>query len=120
MMCCTLGFSSCTDYLERDESSVHSKVDPFKNFNTSQGYTEVMHNVIPDFSRHFWVSSFNWGEDEVITTGNGENLMGFQIDNGNYRSYFNNSWCFLDREWYVDAKPGGSGARFDKALWGGG
>ena len=120
MMCCTLGFSSCTDYLERDEASVLSKEDAFKNFNNFQGYVEVMYNVIPDFSRHYWVSSFNWGEDEVITTGNGEYLMGFQIDNGNYRSYFNNGACFLDREWYVDAKPGGSGARFDKALWGGG
>ena len=52
MMCCTLGFSSCTDYLERDEASVLSKEDAFKNFNNFQGYVEVMYNVIPDFSRH--------------------------------------------------------------------
>lgn len=119
LMCCTLGFSSCTDYLDRDESSVLSKEDAFKNFQNFQGYVEVMYNVIPDFSRHYWVSSFNWGEDEVITTGNGEYLMGFQIDNGNYRSYFNNNACFLDREWYVDAKPTDNNPRFYKSLWGG-
>lgn len=119
LMCCTLGFSSCTDYLDRDESSVLSKEDAFKNFQNFQGYVEVMYNIIPDFSRHYWVSSFNWGEDEVITTGNGEYLMGFQIDNGNYRSYFNNNACFLDREWYVDAKPTDNNPRFYKSLWGG-
>jgi hypothetical protein len=36
------------------------------------------------------------------------------VDNGNYRGYFNNSSCFLDRDWSVD------GDRFKKSLWGGG
>lgn len=111
---------SCTDYLERDAESVLQREDAFKNFNNFQGYIEVMYNVIPDVAKSYWVSSFNWGEDEVITTGNGEYLMGFQIDNGNYRSYFNKGDCFLDRPWDVDQLQGSQGARFDKALWGGG
>ncbi|MBQ7419531.1 MAG: RagB/SusD family nutrient uptake outer membrane protein [Prevotella sp.] len=114
------GTTSCTDYLEADAESVLQKEDAFKNFANFQGYIEVMYNVIPDVAKHYWVSSFNWGEDEVITTGNGEYLMGFQIDNGNYRSYFNNGACFLDRNWAVDQIQGSAGARFDKALWGGG
>lgn len=113
-------FTSCTDYLDRDSDSVLSEEDAFKNFNNFQGFVEVMYNVIPDVAKHNWVSSFNWGDDEVITTGNGENLMGYAIDGGNYRTYINKGNCFLDREWYVDQKIGGSGPRFDKALWGGG
>lgn len=113
-------FGSCTDYLEKDDRSVLSKEDAFKNFRNFQGYVEVINNVIPDVAKHNWVSSFNWGEDEVITTGNGEYLMGFQIDGGNYRSYIGKGDCFLDRNWAVDQIMGSAGARFDKALWGGG
>jgi hypothetical protein len=65
-------FTSCTDYLVRDSDSVLSEEDAFKNFNNFQGFVEVMYNVIPDIAKHNWVSSFNWGDDEVITTGNGE------------------------------------------------
>lgn len=112
IVCFTL--TSCTDYLDRDSDSVLSEEDAFKNFNNFQGFIEVMYNVIPDIAKHNWVSSFNWGEDEVITTGNGENLMGYAIDGGNYRSYINKGDCFLDRNWSVD------GDRFKKSLWGGG
>lgn len=42
-----------------------------------------MYNLTPDLAKHYWVSSFNWGEDEVITIGNGDYLMGFDIDRGN-------------------------------------
>lgn len=109
-----LMFTSCTDYLDRDSDSVLSREDAFKNFNNFQGFVEVIYNVIPDVAKHNWVSSFNWGDDEVITTGNGEYLMGYAIDGGNYRSYFNKGDCFLDRSWRVD------GDRFAKSLWGGG
>ena len=109
----TVSMTSCTDYFERDSESVLQKEDAFKNFANFQGYIEVMYNVIPDVAKSYWVSSFNWGDDEVITTGNGEYLMGFQIDNGNYRSYIGKGDCFLDRSWSVD------GDRFAKSLWGG-
>ena len=109
----TMVLTSCTEYFERDSESVLQKEDAFKNFTNFQGYVEVMFNVIPDVAKSYWVSSFNWGDDEVITTGNGEYLMGFQIDNGNYRSYIGKGDCFLDRSWSVD------GDRFAKSLWGG-
>jgi hypothetical protein len=109
----TMVLTSCTEYFERDSESVLQKEDAFKNFTNFQGYVEVMFNVIPDVAKSYWVSSFNWGDDEVITTGNGEYLMGFQIDNGNYRSYIGKGDCFLDRSWTVD------GDRFAKSLWGG-
>lgn len=121
--CAILGamsLSSCTDYFERDSESVLQKEDAFQNFTSFQGYVEVMFNVIPDVAKHNWVSSFNWGDDEVITTGAGNYLMGNHIDNGNYRSYIGKGDCFLDRPWAVGQITGSSGARFDKALWGGG
>ena len=120
LLASTMVLTSCTEYFERDSESVLQKEDAFKNFANLQGYVEVMFNVIPDVAKSYWVSSFNWGEDEVITTGNGEYLMGFQIDNGNYRSYIGKSDCFLDRNWAVGQIPNSSGERFDKALWGGG
>ena len=113
-------FTSCADYLERDDASVLSEEDAFKNFNNFQGFVEVMYSVIPDITKANWVNSFNWGEDEVITTGNGETLMGYAIDGGNYRSYIGKTNCFLDRPWAVGQRPGSGGERFDKALWGGG
>lgn len=113
-LACMVGFSSCTDYLEQDSESVLSKEDAFKNFRSFQGFVEVIPNIVPDVAKHYWVSSFNWGEDEIITTGNGEIYIGFQFDGGNYRSYINNNLCFLDRDWSIN------GDRFQKSLWGGG
>jgi len=49
----------------------------------------------------------------VVTIGNGEYLMGFSIDRGNYRDYINNGASFLDRNWSV------GGDRFRKSIWGG-
>ena len=78
--------ASCSDYLDKAPDSVISKDDAFKNFTNFQGYVERMYNLSPDLAKHYWVSSFNWGEDEVITIGNGDYLMGFDIDRGNYRN----------------------------------
>lgn len=106
-------FASCTDYLDKAPDSVVSPDDAYKNFNNFQGFVERLYHLTPDVAKHFWVSSFNWGEDEVVTIGNGEYLMGFSIDRGNYRSYINKGDCFLDRSWEAE------GDRFKKSIWGG-
>ncbi len=105
--------ASCSDYLDKAPDSVISKDDAFKNFTNFQGYVERMYNLTPDLAKHYWVSSFNWGEDEVITIGNGDYLMGFDIDRGNYRNYIGKGSSFLDRNWSV------GGDRFQKSIWGG-
>lgn len=108
-----LSVSACTEYLDKAPESIISKDDAFKNFTNFQGFVERMYHLNPDIAKHFWVSSFNWGEDEVVTIGNGEYLMGFAIDRGNYRSYIGKGDSFLDRSW----SPGGD--RFQKSIWGG-
>ncbi len=108
-----LSVVACEDYLDKAPESVISSEDAYKNFRNFQGFVEKMYNITPDVAKHNWVSSFNWGEDEVITIGNGEYLMGFSIDGGNYRDYINKGDCFLDRDWSIE------GDRFQKALWGG-
>ncbi len=108
-----LGVVSCTDYLDRAPDSVIAPDDAYKNFTNFQGFVERMYHLTPDLAKHYWVSSFNWGEDEVVTIGNGEYLMGFSIDRGNYRDYIGNGASFLDRGW----SPGGD--RFAKSVWGG-
>lgn len=108
-----LSVVSCTDYLDKAPESVISPDDAFKNFRNFQGFVERMYHLTPDIAKHNWVSSFNWGEDEVVTIGNGEYLMGFSIDRGNYRNYIGKGDSFLDRDW----SPGGD--RFQKSIWGG-
>lgn len=108
-----LSVVSCTDYLDKAPDSVISPDDAFKNFTNFQGFVERMYHLTPDIAKHNWVSSFNWGEDEVVTIGNGEGLMAFSIDRGNYRSYIGKGDSFLDRNW----SPGGD--RFEKSIWGG-
>ncbi|GHT13559.1 hypothetical protein FACS189426_18620 [Bacteroidia bacterium] len=105
------GLTSCTDYLDREPESIISEKEAFKNFTNFQGFTEEMYNMIPDVAKANWVSSFNWGEDEIITINAGEYLMGFQIDRGNYRAYINKGDCFLDRSWSA------TGDRFQKDIW---
>jgi hypothetical protein len=105
------GLTSCTDYLDREPESIISEKEAFKNFTNFQGFTEEMYNMIPDVAKANWVSSFNWGEDEIITINAGEYLMGFQIDRGNYRAYINKGDCFLDRTWSA------TGDRFQKDIW---
>jgi len=108
-----LSVVSCTGYLDKAPGSVISPDDVYKNFTNFQGFVERMYNLTPDLAKHYWVSSFNWGEDEVITIGNGEYLMGFSIDRGNYRDYINNGTSFLNRDWSPE------GDRFRKSVWGG-
>ena len=108
-----LGVVSCTEYLDRAPDSVIAPDDAYKNFTNFQGFVERMYHLTPDLAKHNWVSSFNWGEDEVVTIGNGEYLMGFSIDRGNYRDYIGNGTSFLDRGW----SPGGD--RFANSVWGG-
>lgn len=112
IMALFMGLTSCTDYLDKAPDSVISDTDAYKNFKNFQGFVEEMYDLSPDVAKSYWVSSFNWGEDELITTGAGDYLFGHSVDRGNYRDHINNGTCFLQRSWSAE------GDRFAKDIWG--
>ena len=59
-----LGFSSCTDYLDKSPNSDINETDPYKNFKNFQGFIEELYNCIPVVSNNEYHTCFNYGEDE--------------------------------------------------------
>lgn len=67
---CSLALTtSCTDYLDKSPESDVSAEDAFKNFKNFQGFTEELYLCIPDFSKSYWTTSWNWGEDDIQAVG---------------------------------------------------
>jgi hypothetical protein len=111
--------SSCTEYLDREPKSIISERTAFQNFHNFQGFVEQLYNQIPDVMKHTWVSSFNWGEDEIATIGgNAERAMVTRFDRGDFRAYIGNGENFLDRN-FGNNDPN-SNDRMAKSIWRGG
>ena len=79
----TLFSASCTDYLDKSADSDVSPEAAYQNFTNFQGFVEEIYNCIPDKANCNWTVSFNWGEDEMITT-NVNYFVGPQLDLGNF------------------------------------
>ncbi|MCA1744287.1 MAG: RagB/SusD family nutrient uptake outer membrane protein [Bacteroidales bacterium] len=79
----SLSMVSCEDYLDKTDESIISEDEAFSNFRNFQGYTEELYNGIVNFSNNYWTNSFNWGDDEIITTG-GTFHFGYKVDQGNF------------------------------------
>jgi len=114
------GLTSCEEYLDKAPESIISEDDAFKNFKNFQGFVERVTNTIPQIAKSNWAASFNWGEDEIITTGTGANLFGSSVDRGSYRDYMNNMGsdnysAYFRRNWSFDGNN-----RWNKDFWGGG
>jgi len=92
-----LFISSCEDYLERTPESVISEEQAFQNFTNFQGYVEELYHCVPNFTLSNWVSSFNWGEDEIESTA-GTFTFSYAVDRGNFWAWQvengagNNGW----------------------------
>lgn len=108
--------TSCTDYLDKSEDSDISDTDAFKDFTNFQGYTEMLYNNMPDFCRGYWTNSFNWGDDEVISTDVNYHMV-YKIDNGDFWGWQSeyDGWGtgWLDRGSFDPT----SRDRFNKGLW---
>lgn len=74
---------SCDKYLDKEEQSIVSSDEAFKNFNNFQGYTEELYQCIVNFSNNYWTNSWNWGEDEITSTAADYHFV-HKIDNGNF------------------------------------
>ncbi|MBE6341330.1 MAG: RagB/SusD family nutrient uptake outer membrane protein [Bacteroidales bacterium] len=95
----TLGsLTSCEDYLDKEPDSDVNPEEAFKNFENFQGFVEQMYNSIPHKTCCYWNTTFNWGEDEILTLNNADFYVTSKMDEGDFKAYYT-SWggnlCFL-------------------------
>ena len=109
----TAGMTSCTGYLDKEADSTVSEETAFANFTNFQGYVEEIYNCIPDKEKCYWVTSFNWGDDEIMNTGLGDAHLEHQIDLGNYRNWSSNNQDWL----YRSTSDPTSTNKFNHSLW---
>lgn len=95
VMALTLALTSCTEYLDKTADSDVSEVKAFQNFQNFQGFIEEIYNCIPNKEACYWVTTFNWGEDEIMNEGEGNPHFSHQMDLGNYRNWMTNVQTFL-------------------------
>lgn len=106
-----VGFISCTEYLDKSADSSVSSEEAFKNFKNFQGFVEEIYNCIPDKEKKYWITSFNWGDDEICNPA-GDWLMSNQVDLGNFWG-----WQTQAGVWLNGNVNSTSTSRFDHALW---
>lgn len=96
-MALTTSLSSCEDYLDKSPETTVSSEDAFKTFKNFQGYIEEIYNCVPDKEKCNYVPSWNWGDDEICNSGDGDGQLVHQMDLGNYRDIYTNnsgSWFY--------------------------
>ena len=113
---CSLAMTtSCTDYLDKSPESDVSPEAAFKNFKNFQGFTEELYLCIPDFSKSYWTTCWNWGEDDIQAVGF-DYLMGYKVDQGDFWGwqYEFDGWhaSFMDQDETFDPND-----RFKRGLW---
>lgn len=111
----TISLVSCQKYLNKTADSTVQGDDAYKNFTNFQGFTEELYQCIPDFTNAYWTNSWNWGEDEIISTSNNFHFVN-KIDLGNFwgwQSQFD-GW---QAGWMDRANSSTNNNRFSKSLW---
>lgn len=113
---CSLAMTtSCTDYLDKSPESDVSAEAAFKNFKNFQGFTEELYLCIPDFSKSYWNTSWNWGEDDIQAVGINY-MMSYKVDQGDFWGWQKefDGWgaCFMDQADTFDPND-----RFKRGLW---
>lgn len=112
-----MGITSCTDYLDKSPDAIIGEDEAFKNFKNFQGFVEEMYNLGPDVMRHFWVSSFNWGEDELLTLNEADYMFGHSVDRGTYRDAFLGDSRAKQSNYLYRVEANTEQARFGKNIW---
>ena len=75
--------SSCEKYLERTPDSIVSADMAFQNFNNFQGFIEELYQCIPNITAA-QNADFNWGEEQVPSTGYESWHLGHSLQRGNF------------------------------------
>lgn len=109
----TLFSASCTDYLDKSADSDVSADAAWQNYTNFQGFVEEIYNCIPDKANCNWTVSFNWGEDEMLST-NANGYVGPQLDLGNFWA-----WQTAGSNWfYQSGNSSTSTDRMSHSIWG--
>lgn len=113
--------TSCTDYLDKSPESDVSAEDAFKNFKNFQGFTEELYLCIPDFSKSYWTTSWNWGEDDIQAVGINYH-MSYKIDQGDFwgwqQEYDGWGASFMDQgSSFLNPSDAANNYRFSRGLW---
>lgn len=111
----TLGLTSCEDYLDKAPESTVSEEEAFKSWRNFQGFVEELYYCIPNPTTCYWQSSFNWGEDEIISFGI-DYLMGYKIDNGDFWGW-QSGFDGWGAGWMDGTANSSNTDRFQKKLW---
>lgn len=85
------GLTSCEDYLDKEPDSDVNPTEAFKNFKNFQGFVEELYNCIPTKTTCYWNTTFNWGEDEILTANNADFYVTTLMDKGDFKAYYT-SW----------------------------
>lgn len=83
-----LAGSSCTDYLDKSADSDVSEATAFQNYMNFQGFVDEIYNCIPDKESCYWTTTFNWGEDEIMNTGEGDAHFSHHMDIGDLKWWY--------------------------------
>ncbi len=86
----SLGFISCTDYLDKSPEAGMSEDDIFKSFDKYQGFIEDGMDCMVDPSRTFTINIFNFGDDLLNTT-----LNYLSPITGDYRGWEKSEECIF-------------------------
>ena len=107
--------TSCTDYLDKAPESDVSADAAFKNFMSFQGFTEELYLCMPDFTKSYWTTSWNWGEDDIMAVGINYH-MSYKVDQGDFwgwqQEYDGWGASFMDQGDKFDPND-----RFKRGLW---
>lgn len=107
--------TSCTDYLDKAPESDVAPDAAFKNFTNFQGFTEELYLCMPDFSKSYWTTSWNWGEDDIQAVGINYH-MSYKVDQGDFwgwqQEYDGWGASFMDQGSNFDPND-----RFKRGLW---
>lgn len=116
----SFSLTSCKEYLDKEADSTVGEETAFINFKNFQGFVEEMYNCIPNKESCNWCTNFNWGEDEIFNTIEGDAHFTHHVDLGDYRYWYSyNQQNYL---WPNSAGGGGtvsttSTDKFQHALW---
>ncbi len=116
LIAATFALQACQDFLDKEADSIVSEGEAFKNFRNFQGFIEEIYNCIPDKEKHYWTTSWNWGDDEIFNL-EGSWHMTNQVDLGNFWAWqagrMSQPGAWLDKP---STNPTSTN-KFDHALW---